>query len=354
MEGGESYFPQTESFVSELKGKFADFAERYDPRVKTVSNESSNSIVEAELRVEGVSQVTVEYLREFDNLEIIGNPGIKEKIRSNIINSELYHRNHYIRLAQELGISVDELKLQLQRKVEKIVDRSDYFIAIKIESLNKLLNESGRFKTQFEVHESGALLDLRARANAEILMFGYNESDNFHPDTTDRSGDSLPDTIVDDNPLMRPVYGYFSADKHGAINEEGKIPPKSCFNHYGEVIIKLKKRDILKKTTVNFDDTLYAKDRVPSTSAQKPHFTSIDVSKLDARKFKDLTTSSKVNWGGLGTEAEFHGQLSIESIDSVNISSKNDMNEEEIKRVREVFSEFMKNNRGSKIKLLYY
>lgn len=171
------------------------------------------------------SVVTNNYFEGWDeDVELEGNPEIKEQIRQNITKAEKTNQERYEHAAADLGISVEEFKARLQAKIEDMVERANFFRATQLSVLEKIMNVDGRWKSQFETGTSQGTLDPRFRAASEIRMFGFNRiSGSEMPTAT--YGARIPKEVLQNNKERRPVYGYFSDEEHGAINSYGKIPP---------------------------------------------------------------------------------------------------------------------------------
>ena len=90
------------------------------------------------------------------------------------------------------------------------------------------------------------------------------------------ANDEIPPSAVEENKEERPIYGYFSDNPNGVINEEGKVPPPISVSQYGEVIVKFKRDRVIPRATITFQDSLNNNNRYPPTPASKPHFTSFE------------------------------------------------------------------------------
>ncbi|HLD17455.1 MAG TPA: hypothetical protein VJB99_00060 [Patescibacteria group bacterium] len=229
-------------------------------------------------------ETTLRYFKDWGALELKGNNGIKERVKSNILRAERIQSTFYKQEAERMKISVGEFKERLQEKVEGLVARSEFFKAIHPHILQSVLEDDGRFKNQFEIGRSDGLLDPTYRAEQEEKMF------DFPPYSSGAA--------------MRPIYGYFSDDKHGIINEDGRIPPPNRVCQYGAVTVKLKKERVLERTTVTFHDSLHIADVWPPTPASKPHFTSFNLADFNefgagGEVLDTLGRTSVTNWGGL-------------------------------------------------------
>lgn len=115
---------------------------------------------------------------------------------------------------------------RFEKDLQQTFDKSSIFIRQEASSVEKIL-DAGRFKTQFEVHASGGLLDTEYRQIMEKKLFKY------------------PKTLDD---KLRPVYGTLTGDK---FNIGGTV------EIYGNTSIKLKNR-VKKYATWTADDSLGA------------------------------------------------------------------------------------------------
>ncbi|KKR07469.1 MAG: hypothetical protein UT32_C0011G0037 [Parcubacteria group bacterium GW2011_GWC2_39_14] len=132
-----------------------------------------------------------------------------------------------------MGISVEDLKARLQTKVEQMVGKDEFFRATTLDELKRVMMSGGRWKSQFETGTSQGALDPSVRAERENRMFNYD----YSPDRDKEN---------------RPIYGYFSDDKHGIINPQGRIPPPASTSGYGSINIKIKRSVALNKATITF------------------------------------------------------------------------------------------------------
>jgi len=280
------------------------------------------------------SVVTNNYFESWDQLELEGNPEIKEKIKENIIRAEKNNQYLYERAADDLGISIEELKELLQTKIESIVGQSEFFRATDIGVLEKIMNADGRWKSQFETNTSGGSLNPAFRAQAENKMFGFS-------------------TDLENNKEKRPIYGYFSDEEHGAINYEGKIPPINNVSGYGAINIKLKKENVLKKATLTFQDSLDINVSWPPTPATKPHFTSFSWYG-GGKMLNEFTRSSMTNWGAHYDEVQYHNQLTMADVEAVYVSVNNGLSPEQIKEVRQIFNKYKEQHPESTIELIEF
>lgn len=284
------------------------------------------------------SITTNNYFDDWDEVELVGNSGIKEKIKENIIFAEERNKNEYEDAAKDLGISVEEFKEKLQKKIEGLIEKSNFFRATRVDILDKVLNVDGRYKSQFETGTSQGSLDPTSRADAEKLMFefDYDEKD------------------VEKNKEMRPIYGYFSDEINGAINYKGKIPPPNNVSYYGCINVKIKKEKALQKATITFKDSLGDKNCWPPTPAKKPHFSSFRMSYTGSHILEDFKATSVTNYGSSYNEAQYHGQLTMDDVESIHISSGNGLSSEDIEMIHDTFKKYKEMHPESTIELIEF
>lgn len=304
-------------------------------------------------KTEFPSATTEKYFRDWESLNIEANPEIKEKIRKNIIDSEKEHQAIYEQAAESAGLTPELFKQKLQEKIESVVEKSNFFRATKVDVLDKVLNDSGRYKSQFETSKSNGCFDPSYRAQAEMRMFGFNEPSGFDHSSIYR-GEGIPEEAVKNNNENRPIYGYFSDSEFGAINDEGTIPPYNSVCQYGEVNVKIKKNRAMQKATLTFQDSLGQHDWQP-TPASKPHFVSMRIRDYDVDSvIEKIDKTSKTDWGSSYTEVQFHGQLRIDDIEVIYISTKNGLDSDEVEDVRRIYNKFKETHPESEIKLIEF
>ena len=302
------------------------------------------------------SETTRKYFEDWDQLRIDGNPEIKNHIQLTILRAESQNEAIYARVAGTLEISPDELKKQVQEKVEQMVSTSDFFVALNAEVLSRVIRENGRWKTQFETGQSGGSLAPHRRASAELQMFGFNISElREKPATLETiSTKNLPNSVYSVDRDRRPVYGYLSDDENGVVNRQGQIPPPSTVRVYGKIQVKIRKDIALEKATVTFHDSLSPGFDWPPSPASKPHFTSVDMRTISPHFVDPETRSSKTDWGSDYVEAQFHGQLRLEDIESVHLSEKNFLNRDEIAVVKRIVGAYNEQKQEHKIQIVEF
>lgn len=231
---------------------------------------------------------------------IVGHKGIAAGIIKHVEEIEASKERYYKRYAEERGISVEEYKGLLQQKIERIAQSVSLFRATDIDILDIVLNESKRFKSQFETSTSHGSLSPGSRANAEYNYFGFPNSK-----TADKE--------------MRPIYGYCSTNVHGVQNSKGSHPPANSASHYGGVTIKIKD-EAKKQATFTFGDSLGSDSDRSATPLLAPHFTSFGAGGYGDPLDLDEDISK---YSGDYVEVQYHNQLTINEIESVKLSPMN-------------------------------
>lgn len=125
-------------------------------------------------------------------------------------------------------------------------------------------------------------------------------------------------------------------------------------NCYGTVNVKIKKERALKKATLTFHDSLDPADSWPPTPAAKPHFTSFRLSYSGGRILNELKGASVVNWGESYTEVQYHGQLTMDDVESIHISTHNGLYSDDIEEVRRIFRKYKEQHPESTIELIEF
>ena len=306
------------------------------------------------------SAVTRAYFEDgWDDLEIEGNPELKEQIKQNIIEAEKQSERAYTRCANELQISIDVFKEKLQAKVEKMVEQSEFFVATPVSVLKTIIQEDGRWKSQFESLSSKGCLDPAYRAAAEMRMFGFNKI----PDSEIQFNESIlsgirNQEVVENNKERRPICGYISDQENGVVY--GSLSSYlNMVESYGDAFVKIKKGRALSKATVTFQDSLGSYKVAPPSCAAKPHFTSIDCQRVVGKSVAALTDLNKTrtglgDWGGGFVEAQYHGGLTLDDIESINIAAEGDLDFEEVAEIERVIMEYNTQHTESPISLVIF
>jgi len=285
---------------------------------------------------EDVSSKEVKTPDHFESWKKIKMEGGKELLRTIRKNIEKAAKENYAYefSAKEAGLPVEEFKRNLQERVERIISESDFFVAISPALVESVLNVDGRWKNQFETATSNGVLDLKRRSQKEEEMFGYPNKE--HPD-------------------IHPIYGYVSNGVNGEV-KKGTTPGPTTTARYGTVGCKLKKERALEKATVTFTDSLPFGSEYPPSPAIKPHYTSLNPLLVEPgeKLLGKLQESKNTDWGTAYIEAQYHGGLKVDDIESIHISRSSGMSDSDLEKVRTSYRIYMKNNPDSKLKLVEY
>ena len=284
--------------------------------------------------IDYIRTTTDRYFMDWGDVVLEGSPGIKEKIKENILRAEQLFSDRYKNDAKKEGLSEKELRERLQKKVEDLVEKASFFRATSISVIENIMIKDGRWKSQFETGTSNGTLDPERRAGAEEQMFGFEKKINLNSQT-------------------RPIYGYFTDGENGEINSGGEVPPPNNVHQYGEINFKIKKEKALKRATVTFQDSLGSYDEYPPTPASKPHYGSLMIG-YRYLPLGGINTTKKKNWGDRYTEVQYHGGLTMDDVESIHISTKNGMTEGHMRKVRDLYKKYMELHPESDIKLIEY
>ena len=287
----------------------------YGTSVASTEDSSKPKIEERKPKPGYSSVVTEEYFEKgWDSFDFVANDGCKEHLKKKILEVEKNRESGYRRCAKSLGLSLEEYKTKLQGYTEAIFEKSKPFIAIKSDKVLPLIfTEGGRFKSQFETRSSGGSLSPSYRASEEEEYFA------FPSDVTEYKED-------------RPVYGYMSNQRNGVISDSGKVPP--TVSQYGNIYIEIKREKAMRSATCTFGDSLGKSRYFAATPFGKPHFTALqgmhDDSTSLSSKIKSIedyiagrTHRLSPNIAGCYTELQYHGQLRLEDVERIHITSKN-------------------------------
>ncbi len=278
-----------------------------------------------------LSVTTQKYFKEWNDLDFEF-ASVKNKIKKNIEVREIKNKSSYENLAAGLEMTVDELKEKLQSRVEDAVGKSDFFIAVDDYVLMQILKD-GRFKTQFETRTCSADLSTDERSLAEYQMFGTLKS------------------LV----TRRPIYGFISDNKNGVVNINGS-DESGATREYGGIHVKLKRKNVINRTTVFFGDTLVDNMgyRFPPSLAAKPHFSCYSFQGVNEsiKDFLKRGGHTSINWKYV--EAQYHGGLSIDDIESIHVSRRNKVSQETIEKIIENVGKYQTVHSDNKIKIVVY
>lgn len=290
------------------------FAERIETMLEKYGisdskTETPKADKKVKLRPDMPSMVTQNYFDNgWDELELIGNPGMKEHIKDKILSFEKDKEPRYQEWAAEVGMTVEELKADMQKELETYVSRSKIFKAVhsgveKSKDVLGALLKGGKFLSQFEIDDSDGSYAPDSRAGTELAYFGF-EGDIYK------------------NKEVRPQYGYATPNKNGVHNKQGEIPPPTSVSHYGDVFLELGS-DSYKRATITVGDSLSNYNYMTATPFNKPHFTSferVNDYKSIKNSNKDKGDSAYDDYNYL--EVQIHNSLFMNEMKKAHISQK--------------------------------
>ena len=198
-----------------------------------------------------------------------------------------------------MGMSVEVYKAVLQDLVEKIIEKSKGYIAIRHDTVLPLIfAPDGRFKSQFETSASGGAMSPTSRSRTEYEFFGFKNNPTFEAE-------------------KRPIYGYMTNQQTGWTGE-GYRP---SVGHYGDTFCKIKDEKFKSSATFTVGDSLQRYDHLAATPVGKPHFTSFnlppDKDDIDSiKKYINGEVSSLNRY----IEVQYHDQLQLSDIETVKCS----------------------------------
>lgn len=259
-----------------------------------------------------------------------GNPYLKATIIQRVKQWESRPRPVDVaRLASLMDKNPKEVEELLQQRVEELMGKCQFFRATETGIfLNHILRGEQRYKSQFEVRTSGGRFDPTYRSEMEEKQFG------FPPSYTQEGMSAVQ---------HRPVYGYFSLNENGIINDKDAHPPTNFVDSYGRVTVKIKKGVAMRRATMHLMDSLYA-DAIPLCPVALPHFSTVFLYdhftglRLERTKRfleQPISTESLRGITGSYTDIQFHGGLTVGDIESVHLSLGNGLFQKEIDEVAE-------------------
>ncbi|OGY83054.1 MAG: hypothetical protein A3F54_04460 [Candidatus Kerfeldbacteria bacterium RIFCSPHIGHO2_12_FULL_48_17] len=258
------------------------------------------------------------YQRELEDMELLGNPELKKAIKNRILEVEGYYEDNYKKLATEEGMNLEEVKLVIQEKVEKMVKNISCYRATNPSTLKRMLSEKNsqnqRFKSALEVGRSTVFFKKDLRLDTEHELYGLSDQIIEKTDTGDENA-------VRGDVEQRPIYGYAVNDFEKMIDNSRKQDPEgeSNINIFGVVHCKLKRDSVMKKATFCVQDSVLGMNagrKVATSPIAQPHFISIDIANY--RSLAEIPeTTDEIKTGYI--EAQFHHQLKISDIEEIKI-----------------------------------
>ena len=325
------------------------------------------------------SEVTMKYLEDWPDLEFgVHTPNLKESVLRQIIFrdyrfvKELHNSVSTLYFLSKKNMTFDDLLNDLQSYIQEVAQNTEVFRATEQSILTRhILREDERWKSQFETHNSGGSLTPSGRSDFEHRFFGFPNFDL--PETKD---------VAEDNPYhvsKRPIYGYFSPDKNGILNNEGTQPPPNVTAQYGRIHCRIKpeKRSDI---TISMGDSLGGEYAL--SPINKPHYTSCALSlyslnftnmSLAMRAYQNMYDFSEdgqktikpvnaknlysvVNSNSSYTEVQFHDGLSMSDVESLHFSEGNfdSYSSHNLDELREAVENYNDRHPDTPVKLVTY
>lgn len=266
-------------------------------------------------------------LAELD-LEVAGNPNLKVTLQRRI--EEWEHGvgiEKLSALSEYMHKSVSEVRELLQQRMEEVVQQSHFFRATETDVfLTHIMSGDRRYKSVIELHHPDSELSYSYRGSVEEDLFGF-------PNIQSIDGRNAR--------FSRPIYGYFSLDQNGILNEFGTNPPPNVTSEYGRVTVKVKREVVLARATMCLLDS-YGSQDTPLSPVALPHYSALlhywEGSPLILSKVKKflehpLNQSTLQTVCGSYTEVQYHGGLTVNDIESVHLSTGNGLDLEQINKV---------------------
>jgi len=199
-------------------------------------------------------------------------------------NWENDHEQYLKWLAEDAGIPIEKLKLQINQALKKEFSNASVVVRVPSEKILPQILKDGRIKSQFETGTSRGVLNNSIRAKFEKNLFNYSES-------LDSSS--------------RPIYGMVTEDIRATAGSQ-----------YGDVIIQLKS-SVKKRTTWTMGDSLDLTNRGQNATLIGTPVSAPTEASLAMNKFNyidDLFAHTKIQPYGGFTEAQIHGGVNISDI----------------------------------------
>lgn len=236
--------------------------------------------------------------REMNYLNDLYETTLKENHTKYINN-----KRNLFKAAKKLGISVDELDEQIKKSLDRIIDKTDVGIRIRLSSFEKVL-QSGRFKNQFETGTSGGFLNFMSRYKVEEEMF------NVGPDADNKD---------------RPIYGMLMPKFNANDKKTKDFYSNGPGYWYGEQMAVIMRKDrMLNNMTISIGDSLDYNKTISAIDATKTtslagaysndemYIGLYDLQFVNDKKFnnKFIELNNLASAGDTYFEAQLHGKQS--------------------------------------------
>lgn len=280
-----------------------------------------------------------------------GNPNLKNVVTRRIVDWEAGdYPDVFLDVAEAYGIELSEVEHLFQKRVEELMERCHFFRATQTEVfLNHIISGEQRYKSQFETGTSNGILWPEHRSKIEAQICGFPRYD------TPEGQEMVKD---------RPIYGYFTTNSHGILNETGTHPPWNKVCQYGRVAVKINRDVAMERATLSFCDSFRLHGTTPLSPAALPHYSCL----FHHGKLKSFKGDKTLLWHFLDgesdlrtfmglvhnyTEVQFHGGLTAKDIESIHVSEGNGIDLYEIDEIIHAVEEY-NHAAGSSIPVVMY
>lgn len=168
------------------------------------------------------------------------------------------YENSISSMARIMGMTTDEVRVELSKALTKIIDECDIGMRIRVSNLEKVLDDNdGGFKNLFEVGHSGGCSNFSTRGNGEKRVFGYSKAVPTGTDIGDR-----------------PVYGMMIPNlKTARTNEAIDYINNGPGSWYGDgVTVVINKNKVFNNTSFTLGDSLDYDSYVCGSTFDNPQY----------------------------------------------------------------------------------
>lgn len=202
------------------------------------------------------------------------------------------------RWAKHLGMSPQELQMDINHKLQKSIEKSDLFLRLDKKSLAIIIDNG-------KISNSAGISEIESFGRFNVNLFRHN----FESTILGVPGDQA----------IRPVYGYLSADELGQLNRNFTL------DSFGDIAIKL--RPALKaRATASSRSMLSAmSEYAPSTAPQPiiaPNYKMMRWSSIPGKDMKNINDIPGVDHNINYFESHIHGGIELKDIDEIIFKSQ--------------------------------
>ena len=177
-------------------------------------------------------------------------------------------------------VTVDELKEELNDHMRNLVEKAELNIRIPEDKVDVILKDA-RLKSQFEANDSRGCFSPKLRADVEKKLFG---------------------APIDLEVKERPIYGYMSKPYDGS---------RYLAEHYGDVVIKMNRKAVERRTTFVLEDSLATGDTSIPVKLTEPTYHA----KKSWQSIEDFLKSNTLREASSSyAEFQIHGGVELNAI----------------------------------------